>query len=55
MKEFDFDLKNKPSLDNIEIIDRIINNVVWHCSRISHIHVETEDDSKKLKKVIIDF
>jgi len=54
MKEFDFELKDG-MLRDIEVIDRIVNSVVWHSSRISHIHVVTEDDSKKLKKVTIDF
>jgi len=52
MKTFDFDLKDKKTGN---IADRIINNVLWNSSSISNIHVETEDDGKKLLKAIFDF
>lgn len=52
MKKFDFDLKDKKRM---YIAGRIINNILWNESNISHIHVETEDDSKQWKKVIINF
>ena len=54
MKKFDFDLRDKTP-NNIKTIDKIVNNLVWNCFNISHIHIETEDNSKQWKKVIIKF
>ena len=52
MKKFDFDLKNKKACN---VADKILHNILWNSSNISNIHVETEDDSRKLIKVVFDF
>lgn len=52
MKKFDFDLKNKKTYD---IVDKILHNILWNSSNISNIYIETEDDSRKLIKVVFDF
>lgn len=52
MKKFDFDLKDKKAYN---VVDQILNSILWNSSNISNIYVETEDDGKKLIKAIFDF